>query len=215
MNKRSIALIAAVAVIAALFFAGSSFLSNIYVPAILMYHSVGEEGTALDGYGPKLNVRTKTFAKQMKFLHESGYDVIPLSDLVERIKSGKRIPRKTVAITFDDGLKNNFYNAYPALRRYGFPATIFVVTDFIGTEKFLTRDDIITMQEDNVIVGSHTASHKWLPSLPEELVKRELGESKRSLEYITGREVKILSYPLGGFDERSKDTPKRPDIKAR
>ena len=189
-------------IIAVLIFAGKLFLDAIYVPVIIMYHSVGTQQSTLDGYGPKLNVLPKTFAKQMRFLARHNYNVISLTEFIEMVKSGKKIPHKTIAITFDDGLKNNFLNAYPVLKKYNLPATIFIPTDFIGKEKFLNPSDIEIMQEDNISIGSHTLSHRWLPSLNEKEIREELFASKEILEEMTGREIKVLSYPLGGFNKK-------------
>ncbi len=187
-----------------LFVSGKIFLDNIYVPAIIMYHSVGSEESALDGYGSKLNVSPEAFEKQMRFLARGGYNVIPLQEFIMMIKNGKRVPHKTVAITFDDGLKNNFENAYPALVKYGLPATMFVATDFIGKNNFMSRDDLIKMKDSPVSIGSHTKSHTWLPSLTDDEVREELSGSKRILEQITGKKVTTLSYPIGAHDERVK-----------
>ena len=193
-----------------IFFSGTKlFLDRIYVPVILMYHSVGEKTTALDGYGPKLSVSRDAFQKQMRFLSEWGYRVISLEEFIERIKAGKKIPARTVAITFDDGLKNNFTDAYPILKEYGFPATIFVITDSVEKEKFLTWNDISIMQENNISMGSHTASHAWLPDLDEMGLFAELLGSKAMLENRTGKSVKTLSYPLGGFNDKVKDAARK------
>ena len=185
------------------------FLDRIYVPVILMYHSVGEKATALDGYGPKLSVSRDAFRKQMKFLRDRNYKVIPLEEFIERIKAGKKIPSRTVAITFDDGLKNNFTDAYPILKEYSLPATIFVITDSVGKEKFLTWSDMITMQENNISMGSHTASHAWLPDLDEMGLFAELLGSRGTLEERTGKKVKTLSYPLGGFNDKVKEAARK------
>ncbi|MBN1354236.1 MAG: polysaccharide deacetylase family protein, partial [Candidatus Omnitrophica bacterium] len=172
------------------------FLSNaVYVPVIIMYHSIGDENAALDGYGGKLNVDEAVFEKQIRFLYDHKYNVIPLDEFIRRIKRKEHIPRKTVSITFDDGLRNNFTKAYPVLKKYGFPATIFVATDFIGKDKFLTWDDMKTMQKNNIKIGSHTVSHAWLPDLSENDIRKELFESKKILEDGTGRTIELLSYP--------------------
>ncbi len=202
-NKKLLTLIVITA-IAFFFFAGKLFLDAIYVPVIVMYHSVGEEARTLDGYGAKLNVSPAAFAKQMKFLHERNYKVIPLTEFIERMKTGEDIPPMTITITFDDGLKNNFLHAYPVLKKYNFPATMFVATDFVGRENFLTWDDIRTMQENNISIGSHTISHRWLPALDEKGIHEELYDSKKILEEMTGREIKTLSYPLGAHNEKVK-----------
>ncbi|OGW75261.1 MAG: hypothetical protein A2Z72_00835 [Omnitrophica bacterium RBG_13_46_9] len=203
-NKSFLALAIIMSVLA-LLCAGKLFLDAVYVPAILMYHSIGEEdAAALDGYGSKLNVRPETFSKQMKFLKDKGYKIISLDELIRRVDKGEKVPHKTAAITFDDGLRNNFINAYPVLKKYGFPATIFVATDFVGKENFLTWDDIRTMQKGNISIGNHTVSHRWLPSLDDDSLRRELVDSKEILERMISGRVKVLSYPLGGFDERAR-----------
>jgi len=200
-NKKLIGAIVAAGLIA-FFLAGKLFLDAIYVPVILMYHSVDRECTSLDGYDRKLNVLPGAFAKQMKFLSDHKYKVIPLVEFIRRIKRGERIPHKTVAITFDDGVKNNFFYAYPALRRYNLPATIFVVPDFVGGEDFLDWNEIKIMQENGISIGSHTTSHSWLPSLSEAQVRKEFVDSKKILESRTGHKIETLSYPLGGFNKK-------------
>lgn len=185
-------------------FLGKLFLDAIYVPVILMYHSVDRGEKLLEGYDGKLIVSPETFRKQMKFLRDWNYKVIPLADFMEKIKAGERIPRKTVAITFDDGYRDNYLYAYPVLKEYGLPATIFVLVNFIGKRHFLTWEDIRSMEKDAISIGSHTLSHAWLPDLDESSLKRELLESKRILERNTGQKIETLSYPLGAFNGKVK-----------
>ncbi|MCQ9206996.1 MAG: polysaccharide deacetylase family protein [Omnitrophica bacterium] len=185
-------------------FFGKLFLDAIYVPVILMYHSVRGGEKLLEGYDQKLVVDLETFQRQMKFLRDWNYKVIPLADFMEMVKAGERIPRKTVAITFDDGFRDNYLYAYPVLKEYGFPATIFVLINLIGKRNFLTWEDIRRMEKDIISIGSHTLSHAWLPDLDENSLRRELLESKRILERNTGQKVVSLSYPLGAFNERVK-----------
>ena len=209
ISKKSAIFILSAAVIITLVVGLKLFLNSVYVPAILMYHSVGDPNTAtLDGYGDKLNVTPVVFEKQMRFFKEHNYNVISLKEMVERIRAKKRIPHKTVTITFDDGLKNNFTNAYPVLKKYGFPATIFVAVDFIGGKNFLTWEQIREMQVNGISIGSHTMSHRWLPILDEKELKKELLESKAIIERVTGKKVYMLSYPLGRYNERTKAAAK-------
>ncbi|MBL7158435.1 MAG: polysaccharide deacetylase family protein [Candidatus Omnitrophica bacterium] len=209
INKRTVVFTLSAAVFIAVVLGLKIFLNLVYVPAILMYHSVGDPPTAtLDGYGDKLNVTPEVFEKQMRFLKEHNYNVIPLNKMVERIREKERIPHKTVTITFDDGLKNNFTNAYPVLKKYGLPATFFVAVDFIGKKNFLTWEDIREMQENGISIGSHTMSHRWLTSLDKKELKKELVESKAVIERVTGKKVYTLSYPLGRYNEETKKAAK-------
>jgi len=205
INKRTAAFVLSAAVFIAVVLGLKIFLSSVYVPAILMYHSVGDpQAATLDGYADKLNVTPETFENQMRFLKEHNYNVIPLNKMVERIRTKERIPHKTVAITFDDGLKNNFTNAYPILKKYGLPATIFVAVDFVGGKKFLTWNQIREMQENGISIGSHTMSHKWLTLRDKGEPEKEIFESKAVLERVTGKKIYMLSYPLGRHNEETK-----------
>lgn len=93
---------------------------------ILTYHRVNDEGDPFFGALP-----TGTFERQMRHVARN-YRVLPLEDLVERLQRGG-LPRNAVAITFDDGYRDNLTHAAPILSRMGLPATIFLATGFIGT----------------------------------------------------------------------------------
>lgn len=188
-----------VGVLAVMFFLIKALLSFIYVPVVIMYHSIDENEMET-----KLSLCPVGFEKQMKFLYDNKYNVVTLGQMLEYIKSRKKIPPKTLAITFDDGFKNNYTCAYPVLKRYGFPATIFVIVSKIGQDEYLSWDDIRDMQKNGISVGSHTVNHLWLPSLDSEKLKYELVESKRILEKNTGQPVLYLAYPLGAYDENVK-----------
>ena len=176
---------------------------------VLLYHKVDSRME----WGGTWNT-PKQFERQMRFLREEGYTVVPLEDIV--VGAGlKPAPttRKLVAITFDDGYENLFHYAYPILKQYGYPATIFLITGFIGEEnlwdvnvgmrrfRHLSWDEIIEMKENGFTFGSHTVTHRDLTKIPLEEVRWELAESKRSLKERIGEEIKFLSYPFGRYSE--------------
>ncbi len=174
--------------------------------AILMYHSVGED---IKG-APALSVSVASFDKQMSFLKKGGYRVIGLPELAELLRNKQKIAPKTVVITFDDGYENNYRKAFPILKKYGFPATIFIVVDFLGRQekvyeeevmKFMTQDMLKEMSDSGLItIGSHTKSHSYLPDIHEEkALKEEIFDSKKELEKIIGKKVYAFSYPIGGY----------------
>lgn len=180
---------------------------------ILMYHLISEL-VSQDVLG--LCVPPKYFAEQMEFLYKSGYKVIPLENLVECIRKKKDLPEKSIVITFDDGHKDNYTNAFPVLKKFDFPATIFVITDFIGKElvyesdvkrgvkwyrKHLSWADMEKMSKSGLITfGSHTLAHINLTRVTLEEAERNLLTSKKVLEDRLGREIKLFSYPYGAFD---------------
>lgn len=101
---------------------------------VLMYHGVDERQTDFILDDPTLVISTKNFEEQIKYLSKS-YNIISTHDLVAHIKNKISFPLNSVVITFDDGLKNNFINAFPILQKYNAKATIFLTTDYIDTLK--------------------------------------------------------------------------------
>jgi peptidoglycan/xylan/chitin deacetylase (PgdA/CDA1 family) len=160
-----------------------------------MYHHVGD---ASEGAG--LNVSVENFERQMEFLKVHNFSVIGLDELIYRLKAGKKIPRNTTVITFDDGNLDNFKNAFPVLKKMNFTATIFVITSRINTEGYLSDEDLRILNDAGITIGSHTVTHAFMPDLKPEEVLLELRESKRELESILGHPVTIFSYPAGGFN---------------
>jgi peptidoglycan/xylan/chitin deacetylase (PgdA/CDA1 family) len=102
---------------------------------ILAYHRINDDG---DRFFPAISV--KTFEQQMRVLADC-FTVCPLDELVERIKSDD-LPESAVAVTLDDGYRDNYTNAFPILQRYSVPATVFLATDVIGTSKQLWHDEV-------------------------------------------------------------------------
>jgi peptidoglycan/xylan/chitin deacetylase (PgdA/CDA1 family) len=141
----------------------------------------------------------------MSFLKRHGYRVIPLADLAALIKGGRRIPPKTVAITFDDGYKDNFTYAFPILKKYGLPATIFVIYGEVSRPQAdrLSWEEIRLMQDSGLIdFGSHTLGAKPLVDIESaQELKRQIVDSKAKLEEKLGRPVDLFSYPEGRFND--------------
>ena len=170
------------------------FYCGHYEVPVLMYHRV-ESG----GAGSSLQVSPVTFTRQMEFLKTHGYRVLPLEELIRRLKAGEKIPFGAVAITFDDGYLDNFKTAFPVLKKMEFPATIFMVTRDIGQKGYLSEEDLRILDESGISIGSHTVNHAFLPDLRDknELLY-EADESKKKLEQILGHPVTLFSYPAGG-----------------
>jgi len=176
-----------------LWFGGAYAQEHFYEVPVLMYHLV--ESTAKES---SLYVHPDNFERQMEYLKLHRYRVIPLSQLLDEIKGGKPLAPNTVAITLDDGTLDNFRNAFPVLRKMGFPATIFMITDHIGRPGWLSSEDLKILDESGIAIGSHTVHHAFLPKLGPEEVRRELVESKKTLEGLLGHPVTLFSYPAGG-----------------
>ena len=174
------------------------FARHAYVVPVLMYHAIDYNDKV-----SKLSVSPESFERQMKFLHDRKYNVVGLDKIVSYLEKKERMPARTVAITFDDGFYNNYRYAYSVLKKYGLPATIFVITDKIGKKGFLGWDEIKEMSDSGLItIGSHTMSHCWLPDADDRKLPKELTGSKNILEKRLGRKADFICYPLGAHDKR-------------
>lgn len=164
---------------------------------ILMYHSVTDHQDRFYA------VSSKTFADQMRYLKERVHSVIRLTNLVERI-SRKENLRGALAITFDDGYRDNYSEAFPILKKYGFPATIFVVTDRIGTEGYLSSEEICDMQSSGLIdIQPHTKTHPELTEISEEAVREEMRGSRLAIDALLGKSSRLFAYPYGKHNRRT------------
>lgn len=185
-------------VLAALIIAYAA-LSRAYMTPILMYHHVDERWQEW-----KLSVSPASFARQMEFLKAHRYNVLSLGEYVDLLRNRRPIPKKSVVITFDDGYDNNFTEAFPVLKKMGFPATIFIQVDGVGRKGYMTWDDIAILLENGIEIGSHTMHHGFLPDLPDAERRKEIYESKAVLESRLQRPITLFSYPGGGFNAEAR-----------
>ena len=184
--------------------------SSSVVP-ILMYHSFKIEEDKLMPY-----VDPKIFAYQMEFFSKNNYNVIGPDKVIAYMAKKDRMPPRTVMITADDGYMSFYENAYPILKKYKLPATIFVVADHIGKSNYLGWSELREMSDSGLVtIGSHTKSHPWLPSVSvdKEKLHDELAVSKEILEKGLGKKVDYLCYPNGAFNDAIKEAAKEYDYK--
>lgn len=152
-------------------------------------------------------VTEKAFEEQMRFLKENGYRVITMDEFFDFLDFKTQVPKKSVVITIDDGWRSVYDIAFPILKKYGYPATLFIYTDFVfqGSRTTLDWDLLKEMSRNGISVQSHTKSHRYLDrkvgreSFREyfEAVKKELVESSRLIKQRLNSDVKYLAYPYG------------------
>jgi peptidoglycan/xylan/chitin deacetylase (PgdA/CDA1 family) len=174
--------------------------------AILTYHS-------LDDSGAVLSTPPRIFAAQMQLLHERGIRVIPLSEVCQAL-SGQAGTEPLLALTFDDGFRNVYEYGLPVLQRYGFPATVFLVTDYCGAlnawpgqpasverRPLLSWAEVREMSVAGIAFGSHTRTHPDLRRMTRQEIEEELVGSKQAIEDTIGRAVDALAYPYGAANQ--------------
>lgn len=169
---------------------------------ILDYHNFTREESS----SYKINI--VEFEKQMDYLAAHNYSVISLSELLEGLRAGQ-LPPKPIVITIDDGFKSTYTLAYPVLKKYNFPATLFIYTNFIEKNSYsLAWEEIREMTRHNIEIGSHTLSHcNLLKHKKDEnyetylaRIRKEIFLSKEILEAKIGVKIKHFAYPYGVYD---------------
>lgn len=167
---------------------------------VLMYHEVtsaGELNKAVRKTNPAYCVTGDSFYRQMEHLSSVGFRSLTLDELLDKDEYGKG-----VVITFDDGWDNNHSVAWPILAGLELSATIFLVSGFIGQPGYLSWEQVREMAEGGISIQSHTVSHRPLGLLADDEIKRELENSKKTIEDRIGRVVHHISMPQGVFDSR-------------
>lgn len=204
MFKRKRLIIIPLLIILVLVSAVITVFQRNYVIPIIMYHSVRPAAPP----GNRLVVSPETFQRQMRFLKEHRYNVLPLESVADLLKEKKKIPPKTLAITFDDGYKDNYIYAFPVLKKYNLPAAVFVIIEEVGRHDRLSWDEIKEMQNTGIItLGSHAVGPEPLVNIKSERdLKSQISDSKKILEQKLGSRVNAFSYPEGRFNGRIRQS---------
>jgi peptidoglycan/xylan/chitin deacetylase (PgdA/CDA1 family) len=172
--------------------------------AVIGYHDFSETAPET-----AMRIRTTKFRKQLETIRQLGLSVISLDDFVAWKKGEKEIPEKSVLITLDDGWKSVYTDAFPILREFGYPFTLYLYKNYVdGGGKALTTDMIREMVAAGATIGSHSVSHPYPASIKgylkkgpdayDAFLRKEMGESKRFLESKFKVRIGTYAYP-GGF----------------
>ncbi|MDQ0202697.1 polysaccharide deacetylase family protein [Pectinatus haikarae] len=165
---------------------------------ILEYHRVNDVDD--DEY----TISTKEFRKQIEYLSEQGYSTISLMNFIRAKKYGDKLPDKSVILTFDDGYEDNYTEVMPILAENNMTGTVFIITNSIGLEGYLTWDQLREMQLVNMEIGSHTANHIPLASLEPEKINDEIHLSKLLMEWKGLKTIYFFSYPNGSYNDTAQ-----------
>ena len=164
------------------------------LPRILMYHSIRKKPGDTHS---ELVVTPEAFEKQLQLLQSKDYKFLTISELL----NSKTNQDARVAITFDDGFKDNYEIAFPLLKKYGAKATIYLAPDINGIEKLSTAM-IEEMANSGLIeFGAHTLSHCNLAKCDLKTANFEIEGSKAKVERLTGKSCEAFAYPFGRFTD--------------
>ena len=190
-----------------------------YEMPVIMYHRVIKDETEKGVHGTYVTV--EQFEEQMKYLKKKGYETVTFKDLLNnRYKQRFDKDKKWIMLTFDDGYKDNYENAFPILKKYQFKGIIYIldgieynkwdVENSENSEKRFTlmnRDELLEMQNYGIEFGGHTCTHPRLTELSLEETKTEVINSKFNIEKTIGRELLSFAYPYGSLNEEIKKIP--------
>lgn len=178
--------------------------------SVLMYHMIGDiQNNA--AVMTEANLRL-----QMNYLRDHGYHPITMQELYDYITKGAPLPEKPVCITFDDGYLDSYTIVYPLMKEYGFPWTLFLITDDVGKPyNRMTWDQLKEMADSHTVtIANHTLSHPKLHNLATAKEKeKEIVEANEALKYHLGIDNAWLAYPYGDYDDQVVEICKKAGIK--
>lgn len=161
---------------------------------ILCYHGVLDQPWGQSS----LFVKVAEFEAQMKYLSENGYTTLFASEIASANKY-----KKPIIITFDDGYKDVYTNAFPILKKYNLKANVYMISGWINGDVYMTTAMTKEMSDSpNIEIGSHTVNHKALATLSDSEIDSELKNSQITLEQMIGKKVDVIAYPTGSYDSR-------------
>ena len=167
-----------------------------------MYHELERAGRPLCSTDPgyvRYVVREDDFRAQMDAIAASGKRGVGVSQWLDAPAASAA---DCVVITFDDGCETDLVAAAPILRTHGFGATCYLTVDFLDRPGFLSRAQVRELAGTGIEVGCHSMSHAYLSDLDDAALHREIAESKRELELLSGVAIRSFSCPGGRYDDR-------------
>jgi peptidoglycan/xylan/chitin deacetylase (PgdA/CDA1 family) len=172
---------------------------------VLQYHHVSDQTP------PSTSISPALFEQHLDALQQQGFDIVPLDRVVALLQEGQPLPDRTAVITFDDGYKSIYQEAFPRLKARGWPFTVFVNTDPHDRRLplYMSWDELRDLSRHGGTIANHTVAHNSLVKLPGEesaadwagRVRSQIEQAQRRIDAEIGEGGKVLAYPYGEFDE--------------
>ena len=186
---------------------------------VLAYHKIDDPTADIKLRGAFTS--PKNFARQMSYLKKCNFEFYTASELIDFYRQHGTFPPRAITLTFDDGWKDNYTNAFPIMKKLGIRATIFlvpscigemsakVVADGEGEREHLAPEDVLEMSEYGIEFGSHTLNHKLLHKASDEEVEFEVTESKKEIENLLRKPCRVFAYPAGFYTDAAQNAVQR------
>jgi peptidoglycan/xylan/chitin deacetylase (PgdA/CDA1 family) len=158
---------------------------------------------------PSTNISAEIFRQQLNYLKENNYLVLPFGDVVRRLKSGEGLPEKAVSLTVDDAYSSFAEVAMPIVREFGYPISLFVNTDAVGSSGYLSWEQLRALAEEGVEIGNHTATHAYLVELEpgenfahwQQRVRADIEKAQRQFAEKLNLQPKMFAHPFGEYSD--------------
>ena len=181
-----------------IFFTSTAYANNVKNSAVVyMYHRFGEPDY------PSTNITLDQFQKHLQEFDKQEYNVLSLEFIIDSIITETPLPENTVAISIDDGDKSILTKAWPLIKKYGYPVTIFIATEPIDAKynNYLTWDEIRLLKKEGADIGAHTRTHPHMHKLTTEEIKNEIEHSNKRFLNELNEVPKLFAYPFGEANE--------------
>ncbi len=187
--------------------------ASVKAVVILQYHHISDTTPAITSLSPKL------FEQHLAYLQTNNFTVLSIEQLLSGLQDKKPFPNKSVVITFDDGYRSIYDTAFPLLKRYNYPFTVFVQTAPLekGLRQFMNWQELEELIANGGAIGNHSVNHDHL--IPksdsyskkrlERHVKFEISEAQKALSGNLSKVVNVFAYPYGEFSQLTKKVVKR------
>lgn len=162
---------------------------------VVMYHRFGES------VHPSTNIRLEQFEAHLEELAKAQYTVLPIPEIIARLRAKLPLPDRTVGISIDDAFLSVYREAFPRLRKAGLPFTLFVATDPVdrGTGGYMNWDQIRELKKAGVTIGSQTHTHLHMASSSATRNAADLEKSNARFRAELGEVPRIIAYPYGEY----------------
>lgn len=171
---------------------------------ILQYHHISSSTPAVSSISPE------DFRQHMDYLLDNDFVILPLEEVLDALQNKRSLPDRTAVITFDDGYTSVYEEAYPLLREYDWPFTVFVTAGLVSSNSrlYASWDQLREMGNNGATLANHTMSHPYFLDRPREQngtqwlsgIRAEILEAEEKIETETGQSHRLLAYPYGEYN---------------
>ena len=186
-----------------------SLTTRLDAATVVLYHHVSDTS-------PKsTSVTVEQFQQHLALIEELGLTVVPLPTLIQAIRAGESVNPNWLAITFDDGYRNVYDNAFPLLKEKNWPFTVFVNPDMVKPSKlYMDWEQLKELTQFGGDIMNHTLAHENLVDggLSIQAIERNLLAAEQAIVEHLGQNHKMLAYPFGEYDAKVKALLKKHDF---